>query len=57
MEPKGFFRVKPADYFAWTYSMVAHGKYIDEQMGKVIIPALTKTEAADSTNLIISVIS
>ena len=31
---KGFFRVKPADYFAWTYSMVAHGKYIDEQMGK-----------------------
>ena len=31
---KDFFRIKPADYFAWTYSMVAHGKYIDEQMGK-----------------------
>lgn len=27
-------RIKPAEYFAWTYSMVSHGKYIDEQMGK-----------------------
>ena len=31
---KGFVRIKPADYFAWAYSMVADGKYIDEQMGK-----------------------
>lgn len=31
---KGFVRIKPADYFAWTYGMVAHGKYIDERMGK-----------------------
>ena len=30
---KGAFRVKPADYFAWSYAMVAHGKYVDEQMG------------------------
>lgn len=28
------FRIKPADYFAWTYSMVSHGKYINDQMGK-----------------------
>lgn len=27
-------RIKPADYFAWTYGMVSHGKYVDEQMGK-----------------------
>lgn len=27
-------RIKPADYFAWTYSMVSHGKYMDEQMGR-----------------------
>lgn len=31
---KGFVRIKPADYFAWAYSMVADGKYIEEQMGK-----------------------
>lgn len=27
-------RIKPADYFAWTYSMVSHGKYMDEQMAR-----------------------
>lgn len=31
---KGFIRIKPADYFAWAYSMVADGKYIEERMGK-----------------------
>lgn len=31
---KGSIRVKPADYFAWTYSMVADGKYIEERLGK-----------------------
>ncbi len=31
---KGFLRVKPADYFAWAYGMVADGKYIEEQMGR-----------------------
>lgn len=31
---KGAFRIKPADYFDWTYAMVAQGKYIDKQMGK-----------------------
>lgn len=31
---KSFVRIKPADYFAWAYGMVAHGKYVDEQMGK-----------------------
>lgn len=31
---KGFVRIKPADYFAWAYGMVAHGKYVDEQMGR-----------------------
>lgn len=28
------FRIKPADYFAWTYSLVSHGKFIDERMGR-----------------------
>lgn len=27
-------RIKPADHFAWAYSMVSHGKYINEQMGR-----------------------
>lgn len=27
-------RIKPAEYFAWTYSMVSHGKYINERMGR-----------------------
>ena len=31
---KGFFRVKPADYFAWAYGMVADGEYIEKQLGK-----------------------
>ena len=31
---KGAVRVKPADYFAWTYSMVAHGDYIDRRLGR-----------------------
>ena len=31
---KGFVRVKPADYFAWSYAMVADGKYIKEKMGR-----------------------
>lgn len=31
---KGFVRIKPADYFAWAYSMIADGKYIEERMGK-----------------------
>lgn len=31
---KGFFRVKPADYFAWAYGMVANGKYVEQQLGK-----------------------
>lgn len=31
---KGFVRVKPANYFAWAYSMRADGKYIDERMGR-----------------------
>jgi hypothetical protein len=30
---KGFVRVKPSDYFAWSYSMIADGKYIEEKMG------------------------
>lgn len=31
---KGFIRVKPAEYFAWSYGMVADGKYIEEKMGR-----------------------
>lgn len=27
-------RIKPADYFAYTYSIVSQGKYIDEQRGR-----------------------
>ena len=28
----GFFRIKPADYFAWNYGMVAHGEYVEKRM-------------------------
>ena len=31
---KGFFRVKPADYFTWTYGMVADGEYIEKRQGR-----------------------
>ncbi len=31
---KGFFRVKPADYFAWAYGMVADGEYIEKRLGR-----------------------
>ena len=31
---KGFFRIKPADYFAWAYGMVADGEYIEKRMGR-----------------------
>ena len=31
---KGFFRVKPADYFTWTYGMVADGEYIEKRLGR-----------------------
>ena len=31
---KGFFRVKPADYFAWSYGMVAHGNYVENRLGR-----------------------
>lgn len=31
---KGFFRVKPADYFAWAYGMVAEGEYVEKRLGR-----------------------
>lgn len=31
---KGFFRVKPADYFAWSYGMVAHGDFVKKNLGR-----------------------
>lgn len=31
---KGHFRIKPADYFAWSYGMVADGEYVEKRMGR-----------------------